>query len=59
MPTEQVSVEEFCYEELILDQVAALHQERWAQYLDRSFNRWGIMISNGSNSLNNVFRIAR
>jgi hypothetical protein len=57
--TEEVSEEKFHYEELILDQVAALHQERWAQYLDRGLNRWGIMISNGSESLNNVFKIAR
>jgi hypothetical protein len=38
--------------------VAALHQERWAQHLDGGLNRWGIMTSNGSESLNNVFRIA-
>jgi hypothetical protein len=56
---EEVSAEEFHYEELIPDQVAALHQERWAQHLDRNLNRWGIMTSNGSESLNNVFRIAR
>jgi hypothetical protein len=39
--------------------VAALHQERWAQHLDESLNRWGILINNGSESLNGVFRIAR
>jgi hypothetical protein len=39
--------------------VAALHQERWAQHLDGGLNWWGIMTSNGSKSLNNVFRIAR
>jgi hypothetical protein len=56
---EEVSAEEFHYEELIPEQVAALHQERWAQHLDGGLNRWGIMTSNGSESLNNVFRIAR
>jgi hypothetical protein len=56
---EKVSVEKFHYEELIPEQVAALHQERRAQYLDGGLNRWGIMTSNGSESLNNVFRIAR
>jgi hypothetical protein len=54
-----VSAEEFHYEELTPEQVAALHQERWAQYLDGGLNRWGIMTSNGLKSLNNVFRIAR
>jgi hypothetical protein len=39
--------------------VAALHQERWTQHLDEGLNRWGIMTSNGSESLNNLFRIAR
>jgi hypothetical protein len=39
--------------------VAALHQERWAQHLYGGLNRWGIMTSNSSKSLNNVFRIAR
>jgi hypothetical protein len=56
---EEVSAEEFHYEELTPEQVAALHQERWAQHLDRGLNRWGIMTSNGSKSLNNVFMIAR
>jgi hypothetical protein len=56
---EEVSAEEFHYEELTPEQVAALHQERWAQHLDGSLNRWGIMTSNDSESLNNVFRIAR
>jgi hypothetical protein len=56
---EEVSAEEFHYEELTPEQVAALHQERWAQHLDGGLNRWGIMTSNGSESLNNVFRIAR
>jgi hypothetical protein len=54
-----VSSEEFHYEELISDQVAALHQERWAQHLDWGLNWWEIMINNCSESLNNVFRIAR
>jgi hypothetical protein len=31
---EEVSAEEFHYEELTPEQVAALHQERWVQYLD-------------------------
>jgi MULE transposase domain len=31
---EEVSAEEFHYEELTPEQVAALHQERWAQHLD-------------------------
>jgi hypothetical protein len=57
--TEEVSAEEFHYEELTPEQVAALHQERWAQHLDEGLNRWGIMTSNGSESLNNMFRIAR
>jgi hypothetical protein len=52
---EDVSAEEFHYEELTPDQVAALHQERWAQHLDVGLNRWGIMISNSSESPNNVF----
>jgi hypothetical protein len=56
---EEVSVEEFHYEELTTEQVAALHQERWAQHLDGGLNRWEIMTSNCSESLNNVFRIAR
>jgi hypothetical protein len=56
---EEVSAEEFHYEELTPEQVAALHQERWAQHLDGGLNRWGIMTSNGLESLNNVFRIAR
>jgi hypothetical protein len=56
---EEVSAEKFHYEELTPEQVATLHQERWAQYLDGGLNRWGIMTSNGSESLNNVFRIAR
>jgi hypothetical protein len=54
-----VSTEEFHYEELTPEQVAALHQERCAQHLDDGLNRWEIMISNGSESLNSVFRIAR
>jgi hypothetical protein len=54
-----VSAEEFHYEELTPDQVAALHQEKWAQHLDISLNQWEVMTSNGSESLNNVFRIAR
>jgi hypothetical protein len=54
-----VLVEKFHYEELTPNQVATLHQERWAQHLDGGLNRWEIMISNGSESLNNVFRIAR
>jgi hypothetical protein len=56
---EEVSAEEFYYEELTPEQVAALHQERWAQHIDGGLNRWGIMTSNGLESLNNVFRIAR
>jgi hypothetical protein len=32
---EKVSAEEFYYEELTPKQVAALHQERWTQHLDR------------------------
>jgi hypothetical protein len=39
--------------------MTTLHQESWAQHLDGGLNRWGIMTSNGSESLNNVFRIAR
>jgi hypothetical protein len=31
---EEVSAEEFHYEELTPEQVAALHQEKWAQHLD-------------------------
>jgi hypothetical protein len=54
-----VSAEKFYYEELILNQVAALHQERWARHLNGGLNRWGIMISNDLESLNNVFRIVR
>jgi MULE transposase domain len=69
---EEVSAEEFHYEELIPDQVAALHQERWAQHLDGSphggseslnnvfrITKQHLFYSNGSESLNNVFRIAR
>jgi hypothetical protein len=56
---EEVSAEEFHYKELSPEQVAALHQERWTQHLDESLNRWRIMTSNGSESLNNVFKIAR
>jgi hypothetical protein len=37
--TEEVSDEKFHYEELTLEQVAALHQERWAQHLDGDLNR--------------------
>jgi hypothetical protein len=54
---EEVLAEEFHYEELTPDQVAALHQERLAQHLDGGLNRCGIMINNGSKSLNNVFMI--
>jgi hypothetical protein len=36
---EEVSAEEFYYEELIPKQVAALHQEIWAQHLDGGLNR--------------------
>jgi hypothetical protein len=54
-----VSAEKFHYEELTPEKVAALHQERWAQHLDEGLNWWGIMTSNGSESLNNVFRIAK
>jgi hypothetical protein len=56
---EEMWVEEFHYEELTPDQVAALHKERWVQHLDRGLNWWGIMISNGSESLNNMFKNAR
>jgi hypothetical protein len=56
---EEVSADDFHYEELTLEQVVALHQERWAQYIDGSLNRWGIMTSNDLESLNNVFMIAR
>jgi hypothetical protein len=54
-----VSAEKFHYEELTPEQVAALQQERWVQHLDGGLNRRGIMTSNGSESLNNVFRLAR
>jgi hypothetical protein len=54
-----VLAKEFYYDELIPDQVIELHQERWAQNLDGGLNRWGIMTSNGLESLNNVFRIIR
>jgi hypothetical protein len=54
-----VSAEKFHYEELTPEQVTTLHQERWTQYLDVGFNRWGIMTSNDLELLNNVFRIAR
>jgi hypothetical protein len=56
--TEEVSAKEFHYKELTSYQVAALHQKRLAQHLDGGLNRWGIMTNNGSESLNNVFRIA-
>jgi len=56
---EEVSAEEFHYEELTPEQVAALYQKRWARYLDGGLNRWRIMTSNGSESLNIVFRIVR
>jgi hypothetical protein len=59
VPTEEVSAEQFHYEKLIPNQVAALHQERWAQYLNGGLNRWGIRTSNVSKSLNNIFRITR
>jgi hypothetical protein len=39
MPTEEVLAEKFHYEELTPDEVAALHQERWAQHLNRGLNR--------------------
>jgi hypothetical protein len=39
--------------------MTVLHQERCAQYLDGGLNRWGILISNGSKLLNNVFMVAR
>ena len=35
------------------------HFEKWAQCYDGGLHRWGIMTSNGSESLNNVFRVAR
>jgi hypothetical protein len=54
---EDVSAEEFHYEELTPGKVAALHQKRWTQHLDGGLNRWGIMTSNSSESLNNVFRM--
>jgi hypothetical protein len=56
---EKVSANEFHYEELTPEQVAALHQEKWAQHLDGGLNRWRIMTSNSSKTPNNVFRIAR
>jgi hypothetical protein len=37
---EEVSAEEFHYEELTPNQVATLHQERCAQHLDGGLNRW-------------------
>jgi hypothetical protein len=37
--TGEVSAEKFHYEELTPEQVAALHQERWAQHLDGGFNQ--------------------
>lgn len=55
----ELSAEERWYEFLQLEKVAELHQERWAGYLDGGLNRWGIMTTNGSESLNNVFRIFR
>jgi hypothetical protein len=55
----EVSAEKFHYEELTPEQVAALHQERWIQHLNRGFNQRGIMTSNSSESLNNVFMIAK
>jgi hypothetical protein len=58
VPTEEVTAEEFHYEELTPNQVATLHQEKWTQYLDECLNQWGIMTNNGSKSLN-VFRIVR
>jgi uncharacterized lipoprotein YmbA len=54
---EEVSAENFHYDKLTPEQVVALHQERWAQHLDDGLNRWGIMTSNCSESLNNMFRI--
>jgi hypothetical protein len=41
VPTKEVSAEEFHYEELNPDQVAALYQERWTQHLDGGLNRGG------------------
>jgi hypothetical protein len=54
-----VTAEKFHYEELTPEQVVALQQETWVQHLDVGLNRWRIMTNNGSESLNNVFRIAR
>jgi hypothetical protein len=56
---QHAAAEEFHYEELSPEQVATLHQERWAQYLDEGLKSWGIMTSNDSESLNNMFRITR
>jgi hypothetical protein len=56
---EEVLAEKFHYEELTPEQVDALHQKRWTQHLDNGLDRWGIMTSNGSESLNNMSRIAR
>jgi hypothetical protein len=39
------------------NQPSMLH--KWTQCEDGGLNRWGIMTSNGSESLNNVFRVAR
>jgi hypothetical protein len=36
-----------------------LQLHKWAQCHDGGMNRWGIMTTNGSESLNNVFRVAR
>ena len=36
-----------------------LQLHKWAQCHDGGLNRWGIMTTNGSESLNNVFRVAR
>jgi hypothetical protein len=48
VPTEQVSAERFHYLDLTPKQMAALYQERLAQYLDGDLNGWGIMTSNDS-----------
>ena len=35
------------------------HFEKWAQCHDGGLHRWGILTTNGSESLNNVYRVAR
>jgi hypothetical protein len=54
-----VSADEFHYKKLTLDQVVVLYQERWAQHLEKGLNQQGIMTSNDSESLNNVFRVVK